>query len=228
MAVGMGFQDFAARPATGSPGGGGELTTLQKILELLSGELRSEDARAREERDRDRKRGFGGAAGLSDVQAALVNTRKTPQRRLESFATAATVNRGRALKSAGIDPAAPFAGPPRRDETEDEYIARMERAKRKHELEAQTAADKRRAQTAEQKARMQREGRVGKMRAITHSPGPGGGYDVTTQIGRMPRHTTAGVGTLDEARRLGDERLSEEERLLRALAGLGMAGAVGS
>lgn len=156
-------------PQTVAPlgGAGGYDTMMQAIIKQIMDAMDQREQRQRQYDREDRAREWSGGGGLSDVQRANIGAQRTPMDRARQLGSSASVNRQRALRSAGLPTDAGWITPPKPDETESEYIERMRKAQADDNSRKMQVRDKLRAGTQRARDRKAATGQRGSGYVIT-------------------------------------------------------------
>lgn len=150
-----------AGPGTLAPSWQSSGPGVEGLMRALRELIRENEQREKRAGEEARARSYGSTlGGASGLQQAYVGTRRSPEQRLSAAGTVQLVNRQKSLRAAGLPESGPWVSNPRPDETEGEYIERMQRAYAAHEQRRQAVADRNRAASAEQRLAAAREGRV--------------------------------------------------------------------
>lgn len=140
---------------------------VRTILRELSDSEEKQRAALKADEQEFRARGASGMGGLLDSQRAGLAAIRDPQRRSIALGSMTHANRTRMLKTAGIPENAPYVTAMKNDETEAEYIQRIQQAKAAHEARARAVRDKLRGQTAADRAYKAATGKRGTGYVVT-------------------------------------------------------------
>jgi len=151
----------------GDPGAGMLAELVRTILRELADSEEKQRAALKADEQEFRARGASGVGGLLDSQRAGLAAIRDPQRRATALGSMAHANRTRMLKGAGIPENAPYVTAVKNDETEAEYIQRIQQARAAHEANARRVRDKLRAETARDRAYKAATGKRGTGYVVT-------------------------------------------------------------
>lgn len=143
--------------------GGGDDAGIEALLRALQQMQQESETRRKSDEGETRARRYGSQlSGATPLQASYV--RGAPDRQ-NAAGTVQMVNRQRTLRAAGLPDQGKWVDNPRAEETEGEYVERMQKAHAEFEKRKAGAAQKNRDVSAAQKAR----GGIPRARLITQS-----------------------------------------------------------